>query len=71
MTSARRRPPRILLCSSGNPAATSLAAGLLHGEVADGGAILVHGVGDATPAQEVRRALADTPGQMRRALPSM
>ena len=71
MTSARRRPPRILLCSSGNPAATFLTVGPRHGEVADVDAILVQGVGDATPAQEVLRALADTPGPMRLALPSM
>ncbi len=71
MTSARQRPLRILLCSSGNPAATFLAVGPLHGEVADIGAILVQGVGDATPAQEVLRALADTHGHMRLALPSI
>ncbi len=69
MTSDRQRPLRILVFSSGNPAATFLAAGLLHGEVADVGAILVHGVGDATPAPEVLRALADTHGHMRLALP--
>jgi hypothetical protein len=59
MTSDRRRPLRILPCSSGNPAATFLAAVLLHGEVADVDAVLVQGVGDATSAQEVLRTLAE------------
>jgi len=65
------QPLRVLAFSSGNSDATFLTAGPLHGEVADVGAILVQGVGDATPAQEGLRALADTHGHMRLALPSI
>jgi hypothetical protein len=59
MTSDQRRPLRVLVCSSGNPAAAFLAAGLLHGAVADVGPIVVQGVGDATPAQDVPRVLTE------------
>ncbi len=54
-----RRPLSVLLYSSGNPAATFLAAGLLGARPAEVGTILIQGTGDATPAPEVATALAE------------
>lgn len=51
--------PRVLLFSSGNPAATFLAAGLLRGQPDRFGALVVQGVGAATAAPEVGRVLAE------------
>lgn len=59
MASDNRRPLRVLVFSSGNPAATFLAAGLLHGRPDRFGTILVQGAGDATPTPEVARVLAE------------
>jgi hypothetical protein len=55
----KRRTPSVLLYSSGNPAATFLAAGLLGARPAEVGTILIQGVGDATLAPEVATALAE------------
>jgi hypothetical protein len=49
----------VLLFSGGNPDATFLAAGLLHGRPADVGTVSIQGVGEATPTPEVRRILAE------------
>lgn len=54
-----RRPMRVLLYSSGNPAATFLAAGLLGARPAEVGTTLIQGVDDATPTPEVAAALAE------------
>lgn len=51
--------PGVLLYSSDNPAATFLAAGLLHGQPDSFGALAVQGVGAATVASEVGRVLAE------------
>jgi hypothetical protein len=59
MGGGERRPLRVLLFSSGNPAATFLAAGLLGGRPDAVGTILIQGIGDATPAAEVAIALAE------------
>ena len=53
------RPLSVLLHSSGNPAATFLAAGLLGGRPAGVGTVLIQGLGDATPAPEVAAVLAE------------
>lgn len=54
-----RQPLSVLLYSSGNPAATFLAAGLLGRRLAEVGTILIQGLGDATPAPEVATVLAE------------
>ena len=54
-----RRPLNVLLYSSGNPAATFLAAGLLGARPTEIGTIIIQGVGDATPAPDVASALAE------------
>lgn len=59
MTSDNRGPLRVLVFSSGNPAATVLTAGLLHGQPDNVGTVLIQGMVDATPAQEVRDVLAE------------
>lgn len=51
--------PRVLVFSSGNPAATFLAVGLLHGQPEKFGAMIVRGIGTATPAPEVISVLAE------------
>lgn len=51
--------PRVLLFSSGNPAATFLAAGLLHGQPDRFGALVVQGVEGDPVAPEVGRVLAE------------
>lgn len=47
-----RRPLRALLCCSGNPAATFLAAGLLGARLAEIGTILIQGLGEVTLAPD-------------------
>lgn len=58
MKGDHHQPLCVLVFSSGNPAATLLAAGLLHGQPDSVGAVLIQGVEDATPAPEVARVLA-------------
>lgn len=55
----RSSQPRILIFSSGNPAASFLAAGLLHDQHDLFGAAVIEGTGDAVPAPEVARSLAE------------
>ncbi len=71
MTSDDPRSLRVLVFSSGNPEATFLAAGLLHGRPDRFGTILVQGVGDATPAPEVARVLGEAGRDMRPWLPQV
>ncbi len=59
MSGKRSRPLRVLLCSSGNPDATFLAAGLLRGQPGKVSAVLIQGVGQAVPAAAVGQVLAD------------
>ncbi len=59
MTGDSPQPLRVLVFSSGNPAATFLAAGLLHGRPDHVGTILIQGVGDAMPTPEVGRVLTE------------
>jgi hypothetical protein len=55
----RGRLPSILLFSSGNPAATFLTAGLLHGRFGHSGSVTLQGIGPARPAPEVTRVLGE------------
>jgi len=71
VTSNNHRPLRVLVFSGGNPAATFLAAGLLHGRPDIFGTVLVQGVGDATPPPEVARVLAETVRDVRSWAPQM
>jgi hypothetical protein len=57
-----RRTLRVLLYSSGNPAATFLAEGLLGARPAKVGPVLIQGIGGASPAPEVAAALAEIEG---------
>lgn len=59
MIGARPRPLRVLLCSSGNPDATFLAAGLLRGQPGKVSAVLIQGTDQAVPAAAVGQVLAD------------
>ena len=47
------------LYSSGNPDATYLVAGLLHGHPGSVRMALIQGIGDAAPAPEVGRVLTE------------
>ncbi len=58
MGDERRPALSVLLCSSGNPDATFLAAGLLRAQAAIG-TVVIQGVSDAVPAPEVGRVLAE------------
>ncbi len=51
--------PRVLVYSSGNPAATFVTAGLLHGQPAAFGATIIRGTGKAAPTADVARILAE------------
>jgi len=51
--------PRVLIYSSGNPAATFVTAGLLHGQPAAFGATIIRGTGTTAPAADVARVLAE------------
>lgn len=59
MSGASQQPPQLLIFSSGNPAATLLVAGLLHGQADDFGTIVIQGIGDVTPPAEVAGVLAE------------
>jgi hypothetical protein len=59
MRGGDRRPLRVLPYSSGNPAATFLAAGLLGARPVEVGAIMIQDVGDAIPDAEVSAALTE------------
>ncbi len=59
MRGARSRPLCVLLCSSGNPDATFLAAGVLRGQPGKVSAVLIQGVDQAVPAPEVGQVLAE------------
>jgi hypothetical protein len=52
-------PPRVLVFSSGNPAASFLTAGLLRSQPLEFGAVYLQGIRDASPAEEVTRVLAE------------
>ena len=65
MTSNNQRPLSVLVFSSGNPAATFLATGLLRGRPDRFGIVLVQGVGDATPPPYVARVLAEVGHDLR------
>lgn len=59
MESTREHRPRVLVFSSGNPAATFVAAGLLHGQPTAFGATVIRGTGESTPTPDVARVLAE------------
>jgi len=51
--------PQVLVFSSGNPAATLLAAGLLHDRADDFGSVVIQGMEDAAPPPEIGTVLAE------------
>lgn len=53
------RPLGVLVFSHGNPDAAFLAAGLLLGRPAQIGMVQLQGIGDAVPAPDVGRVLAE------------
>ena len=59
MAQQRSSPLRVLTFSSGNPDATFLAAGLLHGRPDKVSTVLVQGVGAARLTPEVRQVLEE------------
>jgi hypothetical protein len=59
MERTRSSGPCVLVFSSGNPAATFVAAGLLHGQPTAFGAPVVQGTGESTPTPDVARVLAE------------
>lgn len=61
--------PRIVIYASGNPGATFLTAGLLHGQSTTFGATAIQGTGEATPAPEVAHVLAELGIDLREWLP--
>ncbi len=59
MRGASQQVPQLLVFSSGNPAATVLAAGLLHDQTDHFGTIVIQGIEDAVPPAEVVRVHAE------------
>jgi hypothetical protein len=59
MAYTHHESPRVLIFSSGNPAASFLTAGLLCSQPLEFGAVFLQGTGDASPAQEVTHVLAE------------
>jgi hypothetical protein len=56
---SEHQPLRVLVVSSGNPAAASLAASLLRCRPSAIGAVMLHGVETSTPAPEVLQVLEE------------